>query len=131
MIVARSSIASDVHFQPTITPPESDDRRFYKYLRRYNPTAKNLEVSLRKAFHDASKKVPAISSVSGVLGGSPCLRGTRVPVYMILDAVEYYGTLKGVQRSYPRLSREQVRDAVRFAKLVLESPLDDKASNFD
>jgi uncharacterized protein (DUF433 family) len=48
---------------------------------------------------------------------------------MILDAVEHYGTLKGALRSYPQLDESQVRDAVRFAKLVMERPVDDKTEN--
>jgi len=105
---------------------ESRELRFDKYLRRHCPTAKEFRISLRSAFDEASKIVPAITSAAGVLGGTPCIRGTRIPVYMVLDAVEHYGTLKGALRSYPQLDQEQVKDALRFAKLVMERPVDDK-----
>jgi uncharacterized protein (DUF433 family) len=39
---------------------------------------------------------------------------------MILDGIEYYGNLKGVLKSYPQLTIEQVRDAVRFSKIAME-----------
>jgi hypothetical protein len=48
---------------------------------------------------------------------------------MILDAIEHYGTMKGALRSYPQLDESHVRDAVRFAKLVMERPVDDKTEN--
>ncbi|HET7213054.1 MAG TPA: DUF433 domain-containing protein [Terriglobia bacterium] len=106
-----------------------ENRRFLKYLQRRSPTAKDFQISLRSAFEEASRKIPAIVSTAGVLGGSPCVRGTRVPVYMILDAFEYYGTVKGALKSYPKLTKEQVRDAIRFAKLVTERPVDNKTES--
>jgi len=39
---------------------------------------------------------------------------------MILDGVEYYGNLKGVLKSYPQLTIQQVKDAVRFSKIAME-----------
>ena len=65
------------------------------------------------------------------MGGSPCLRGTRIPVYMILDALEYHGSVEGALESYPNLTKEQVRDAIRFAKFVMERPVDNKIASFD
>lgn len=59
------------------------------------------------------------------------MRGTRIPVYMVLDAIEYYGTLEGALISYPQLNIDQVREAVRFAKSVMERPVDNKAQGAD
>ena len=79
------------------------------------------------AFRIASKEYPSISVDPEVMGGAPCVVGTRIPVYMILDAIEYHGTIEGAIRSYPRLTVEQVKDAIGFAKLVVECPLADEA----
>ena len=46
-------------------------------------------------------------------------------MYMILDAVEYYGSSEDVLKSYPSLTPEQVKDAIGFAKIVVECPLGD------
>jgi uncharacterized protein (DUF433 family) len=113
---------SDSHVEPR-------ELRFDKYLRRHCPTAKEFRVTLHSAFEEASKVVPTVTSISGILGGTPCIRGTRVPVYMILDGVEHYGSLKGALQSYPQLDESQVRDAIRFAKLVMERPVDDKLTS--
>lgn len=78
-------------------------------------------------FRIASKVYPSISVDPEVMGGAPCVAGTRIPVYMILDAIEYQGTIEGAIRSYPRLTIEQVKDAIGFAKLVVECPLADEA----
>ena len=95
-------------------------KRRWTYFRRRYLTAKDFSISLREAFAVAKDQVPSITIRPGLVGGNPCVTGTRIPVYMILDAIEYYGTLKRVLKSYPQLTSEQVKDAVRFAKIALE-----------
>ena len=90
------------------------------YFGRYQPTGDDFGVSMREAFALAQKQVPSIVVRPGLVGGNPCIKGTRIPVYMILDGVEYYGSLKGVLRSYPQLKIAQVKDAVRFSKIAME-----------
>ena len=75
---------------------------------------------MREAFSIAEKQVPSIVVRRGLMGGNPCIKGTRIPVYMILDGVEYYGNLKGVLKSYPQLTIQQIKDAVRFSKIAME-----------
>jgi uncharacterized protein (DUF433 family) len=77
---------------------------------------------MREVFAVAEKQVPTIVAERGLMGGNPCVKGTRIPVYMILDGIEYYGNLKGVLKSYPQLTVHQVKDAVRFSKIVMETP---------
>ena len=81
-------------------------------------------VPLMEAFHCAAKVIPGISITPGVMGGAPCITDTRIPAYMVLDEMEYYGTIEGVQGSYPRLTVEQIKAALQFAKTVVECPLD-------
>src|SRR5258707_10246194 len=94
----------DDHFPSMIGTHERNELRFFRYLRRHCPTAKDFQVSLRKVFEESSRAVPTVVTSPGVLGGSPSVRGTRVPVYMILDAVQHYGTIKGALKSYPQLT---------------------------
>ncbi|HTW64474.1 MAG TPA: DUF433 domain-containing protein [Bryobacteraceae bacterium] len=81
-------------------------------------------IPLSDAFLRASRAYPQIAIDPDVMAGSPCIMGTRIPVYMILDAVEHYGSLEGALKSYPRLTLQQVKDAVGFAKLVVECPIE-------
>jgi uncharacterized protein (DUF433 family) len=84
-------------------------------------------VPVFKAFQAASSEYPAISVDSQVMGGAPCLADTRIPVYMVLDALEHYGDFAAAMRSYPTLTLEQIKDAVGFAKLVVECPVDERS----
>jgi len=124
VIVARGKTPSDKHFEPSMGM--HTEKKYLTYLHRHCPTAKDFEVSLGFVFAEACKEIPSISSDTGILGGTPCISGTRIPVYMILDAIDDYGTLAGVLESYPQLSLENVKDAVRFSKLVMECPVDNQ-----
>ena len=85
--------------------------------------AYSLPVS--ESFQIAMSDYPAVSVNPDVMSGAPCVDGTRIPVYMILDAVEHHGSLHGALESYPNLTAEQVKDAIGFAKIVVECPLGD------
>jgi uncharacterized protein (DUF433 family) len=87
-------------------------------------TAKNFDIPYSKVLARAAEKFESIAIDADVLGGTPRISGTRVPVYMILDAIEHYGNLDGAMISYPQLSRDQISQAVCFATEVLEHPVE-------
>jgi uncharacterized protein (DUF433 family) len=126
MIVARRQLPYDAHYEPNFYRHGSR-QRYYRYVKRHSPTAKDLSVPLSSAFQKAAQQVATISSDRTILGGTPCITGTRIPVYMILDALHFHGEVQGVLKSYPQLSLEQVRDAICFARHVLEAPVEDQA----
>jgi uncharacterized protein (DUF433 family) len=47
--------------------------------------------------------------------GDPCIRGTRVPVSVIIGSIADGDTLADVLAAYPSLTEEDVRAALRFA----------------
>jgi uncharacterized protein (DUF433 family) len=85
---------------------------------------KDSDVLLSDVFEQSLQGRPSVAIDHDVLGGTPHMAGTRIPVFMVLDAVEYHGTLEGALKSYPRLTIEQVKDAVSFAAAVTEHPVD-------
>ena len=92
-------------------------------------TAKDFDVSLRTVLERAAEQFEHIALDKEILGGTPRIANTRIPIYKILDAVDYYGNLEGALKSYPQLSLEQVKEAMAFAGQVLEHPVDDKSEN--
>jgi uncharacterized protein (DUF433 family) len=86
------------------------------------PTAKHLDEPFSTVLQCSLEKSKYIDMDYGILGGTPRIANTRIPVYMILDAIEFHGDLAGAIKSYPELTMEQVRDAVLFAAGVLECP---------
>jgi uncharacterized protein (DUF433 family) len=85
-------------------------------------------IPLIDIFRTAAKSYPSINIDPEVMGGAPCISGTRIPVYMILDAIECNGTVESALHSYSRLTIQQVQDAIGFAKLVVECPVEHETS---
>lgn len=83
---------------------------------------------LSEAFKVANVEYPSITVTEKVMAGAPCVGQTRVPVYMVLDAIEGYADLESVRECYPDLTIEQIREAIGFAKTVVECPVEHKAA---
>lgn len=83
---------------------------------------------LIEVFRMAARSYPSVSIDPEVMGGAPCISGTRIPVYMVLDAIECHGTVDSALQSYPRLTIQQVQDAIGFAKLIVECPVEHETS---
>ena len=49
-----------------------------------------------------------------IIGGMPCIRGTRIPVRMILDYLAEGATLPEILQQYPQLTEKDVRAAIAF-----------------
>ncbi|MGB6678656.1 MAG: DUF433 domain-containing protein [Terriglobales bacterium] len=90
---------------------------------------KDFDIPVSDVFERSLQGRPSVAIDYNVLGGTPHIIGTRIPVFMILDAVEYHGTLAGALESYPKLTIEQVKDAVSFAAAVTEHPVDYKVES--
>jgi uncharacterized protein (DUF433 family) len=106
--------------------------RFDKFprLKEQESAYRDFEIPISSAFKRALKGRPSIEVDSDILAGVPHIVGTRIPVFMVLDAVEYYGTLEGVKKSYPKLTIEQIKDAVSFAAAVTEHPIDNEVARY-
>ena len=56
-----------------------------------------------------------------ILGGQVCIKGTRIPVTLILDALAAGETIEDILRGYPTLTRDDVQVALAYgAKLAHE-----------
>ena len=56
-----------------------------------------------------------------VLVGKPVIRGTRIPVYLIVGLVANGLTTKEIIKEYPRLKKEDVKAALLYASKLVES----------
>ena len=53
------------------------------------------------------------------MSGTPCFRGTRVPVQSLIDSLEGGETIDRFLELYPSISREQVLSILDFASVHL------------
>jgi len=50
-----------------------------------------------------------------VLGGKPCIRGTRISVDFLLDLFASGASRDDILKAYPHLVAEDIEEAMRFA----------------
>jgi uncharacterized protein (DUF433 family) len=55
-----------------------------------------------------------------VLGGEPIVRGTRIPVEVVLEQLALDPDPKALFLDYPRLTTEDVRACLEFARSLIE-----------
>jgi uncharacterized protein (DUF433 family) len=50
-----------------------------------------------------------------VMMGKPCLKGTRIPVYLILEKLAAGETSESILAAYPQLRSEHIRASLEYA----------------
>ena len=53
------------------------------------------------------------------LGGKPVIRGTRIPVYLILEMLANGMSVEEILKEYPELTEDDIREALRYASRIL------------
>lgn len=61
-----------------------------------------------------------ITSDPAVLNGQPCIRGMRLPVRRVLEALATYPNRDELRTEYPELEEEDIRQALAFAAANLD-----------
>ena len=56
-----------------------------------------------------------------ILVGKPIIKGTRVPVYLIVELVANGMTPKQIIKEYPQLKEEDVKAALLYASRLVKS----------
>jgi uncharacterized protein (DUF433 family) len=56
----------------------------------------------------------------GVMGGKPCVRGTRLTVRYLVGLLAHGATLSEILTDHPSLSEEDILAALRFAADVVD-----------
>jgi len=55
-----------------------------------------------------------------VLSGKPVIKGTRIPVYLVLELLGAGMSVDDVLREYPELTREDIQAALEYASRILQ-----------
>lgn len=50
-----------------------------------------------------------------ILGGKPCIKGTRISVELILEWIASGSTVNDIIKKYPHLTAEAVHEAILYA----------------
>lgn len=66
-----------------------------------------------------SRSFDRITVDAGQMNGQPCIRGMRLTVHRVVEAVSLYPNREELFREYPELLDEDVRQALEFAAAKL------------
>lgn len=58
------------------------------------------------------------------MNGQPCIRGMRLTVRRVVEAISLYPNREDLFREYPELREEDLRQALEFAAANLEEVID-------
>jgi uncharacterized protein (DUF433 family) len=64
---------------------------------------------------------PHITRIPGVMGGKPCIKGSRMTVGMIVAQIGGGATVEELLDDFPLLSREEIFEAIRYAAWMSSS----------
>ena len=63
-----------------------------------------------------------ISCDPAVCGGDPVFKGTRIPIYLVLDLIEGGVSIPEIcKRYYPQLSEETIKAAIHYASEIIKT----------
>jgi uncharacterized protein (DUF433 family) len=71
-------------------------------------------------YHDDVQQFRRITMDADVMGGEPCIRGMRVTVGMIVEAVSAGRPVEQLLADFPYLEEADIREALAFAARVVE-----------
>lgn len=58
-----------------------------------------------------------------ILGGKPIIKGTRISVELILEWISNGASIKDINKSYPHLSEESIKEAIQYATEFLKNEI--------
>jgi uncharacterized protein (DUF433 family) len=61
-----------------------------------------------------------ISSDSDICHGKPCIKGTRIPVYLIVSLIAEGESIDAIIKDYPSLTANDIKAAIKYAAKLCE-----------
>jgi uncharacterized protein (DUF433 family) len=58
-----------------------------------------------------------------VMMGKPCLKGTRIPVYLVLEKLGAGETTEDILAAYPQLTKDHIRAALQYAAALASNEI--------
>jgi len=55
-----------------------------------------------------------------ICSGKPCIKGTRIPVYIILDLLAAGESNSGVKKAYPNVTDEDISACISYASILAD-----------
>jgi len=66
-------------------------------------------------------KLDRIIINSKILNGKPVFKGTRIPIYVVLDLIAEGLTDKEILDLYPDLTKEDIKQSIMYASYIIQN----------
>ncbi len=64
--------------------------------------------------------IDRIVSDPKICSGKPCIKGTRIPVHIILDLLAAGEDYQGIKKAYPNITDEDIRACLAYASALAD-----------
>ncbi|MEM7768596.1 MAG: DUF433 domain-containing protein [Pseudomonadota bacterium] len=71
---------------------------------------------------DDANPHPRISADPKIMVDKPCIRGTRIPVYVILEYMPDGASFRHLQDAFPAICDDDIRAAIEYAADAVRMP---------
>ncbi len=55
-----------------------------------------------------------------ICSGKPCIKGTRIPVHIVLDLLAAGESFEDIKEAYPNISDEDIRACLSYASVLAD-----------
>ena len=91
--------------------------------------SRGFSFAFTQTYNPLSMKLDRITSRPDQLNGQPCIRGMRLSVRRVLEALAIYPDREELKREYPELEDEDIRQALEYAASHLDDRIYEVAAN--
>lgn len=67
-----------------------------------------------------NKFTDRIISNPNICAGKPCIKGTRIPVHIILDLLASGESFEGIKKAYPNITDEDIKACLSYASALAD-----------
>ncbi|MFV1951848.1 MAG: DUF433 domain-containing protein [Nitrospinota bacterium] len=67
-----------------------------------------------------NKLIERIVYDPNICNGKPCIKGTRIPVHIILDLLAAGENFEGIKKAYPNITDEDIRACLTYASVLAD-----------
>jgi uncharacterized protein (DUF433 family) len=75
-----------------------------------------METAIRRRLNTLEKAKKMVTTDNDILGGTPCFKGTRIPVYDIATMIANDDHKSTILKAYPQLTAEQIDLALLYVE---------------
>ena len=66
------------------------------------------------------KLLKRVTSDPEICSGKPCIKGTRIPVHIVLGLLAAGEDMPGIKRAYPNIKDEDIKACLLYASILAD-----------